>query len=148
MIERMVAAYLADQNAAVGETVQFGWLIFRVVEVGPPVVIESLDFKNMASFTRDLSEAESIYRAQQEKLNMHGVKEEPCNLRHTAIVSRSYEPEHPKAFIKRDAVVEGHSSGWYVGISDDPLDMNDEKSFKLKSLYEISIADRRTIPID
>lgn len=142
----MVAAYLADRNAAVGETVQLGWLIFRIAEVGPPAVIESLDFKNIASFTRDLRAAESIYRTQQEKLNMHGAKEVPCSLRHLAIVSKSYESGHPQAFIKRDGAVEGHSSGWYVGISDDPLDMSEANSFMVKSLYEISIADRRTIP--
>ena len=55
-------------------------------------------------------------------LRRHGVEEEPCTVRHSAIVSKSYRPGHPGAFLKRDAAIEGHNSGWYVGVVNDPLD--------------------------
>ncbi|GFE82794.1 hypothetical protein GCM10011487_47940 [Steroidobacter agaridevorans] len=100
----------------------------------------------MASFTRDLSRAEAIYRDQQAMLRRHGVEEELCTVMHSAIVSKSYQAGHPSAFLKRDAAVEGHSSGWYVGILNDPLSMDDESTFELRSLYELSILDERMIP--
>lgn len=76
MLERAIQSYLSECTVAAGETVQCGWLVFRVVDVGPPVTLESLDFKRVASFTRDLSRAEGIYREQQEMLKRHGVEEE------------------------------------------------------------------------
>lgn len=50
----------------------------------------------------------------------------------TAVVSRSYVPGHARAFIKRDGKAKGNDSGWYVGIFDDPADMNDLQSFVVK----------------
>lgn len=146
MLEQAIRAYLSSRTVAVDETVQCGWLVFRVVAIGPPVELESLDFVHMASFTRDLSRAEVIYRAQHEVLKRHSVGEELCTLRHSAIVSKSYRPNHPDAFLKRDAVIEGHSSGWYVGVVNDPLSMEDASTFELRSLYELSISDARMTP--
>ncbi|NHQ82823.1 hypothetical protein HA051_14720 [Chromobacterium vaccinii] len=57
MIVHSVQQYLATRAVAVGEIVHAAWLVFRVAELGPPVELESLDFKNIASFTRDLNEA-------------------------------------------------------------------------------------------
>jgi hypothetical protein len=79
-------------------------------------------------------------------LRRHGVDEEPCTVMHSAIVSKSYRPGHPSAFLKRDAAIEDHSSGWYVGVLNDPLSMDDESTFELRSLYELSIADERMTP--
>jgi hypothetical protein len=146
MLERAIQTYLSTRRVAVGETVQCGWLILWVTELGPPIRLESLDFMRMASFTADLSRAEVIYREQQAMLRRHGVEEELCTISHSAIVSRSYNPGHPDAFLKRDAAVEGHSSGWYVGVTDDPLSMEDPSTFELRSLYELSISDPRMIP--
>lgn len=146
MLDRAILAFLSDRRVAVGETVQAGWLVFRVADLGPPVKLESLDFLHMASFTTDLGRAEVIYRDQQAMLSCHGVEEEPCTVLHSAIVSRSYRPGHPGAFIKRDAAIEDHSSGWYVGVLDDPLSMEDESTFELRSLYELSISDERMTP--
>jgi hypothetical protein len=146
MIERAIQEYLASCKVAVGETVQLGWLILRIAELGPPAVVESLDFKHMASFTRDLSSAECVFLKQQAMLKAHEVEEEPCTLSHSAIVSKSYRPGHPDAFMKRDGGIEGHSSGWYIGVIDDPLSMEEESTFELRSLYELSIADERFVP--
>jgi hypothetical protein len=146
MIVEAVQQWLATRPVVAGEIVHAGWLVFRVASEGPPIVLESLDFKNIASFTKDLSEAESIFEMQANALRKNSAEEEPCTLRHTAVVSRSYTPGHPKAFIKRDTPAKESDSGWYVGILDDHLDINDPKSFVAQSLYEISIADRRVLP--
>jgi hypothetical protein len=146
MLERAIQAYLSSRRITVGETVECGWLVFRVTELGPPIKLESLDFIRMASFTTDLSRAEVIYREQQEMLLRHGVEEELCTVRHSAIVSKSYRPGHPGAFLKRDATIEGHSSGWYVGVGSDPLSMEEASTFELRSLYELSISDERMVP--
>lgn len=142
-INQAVQGYLAPRRVRAGETVQFGWLIFRIAEPGPPAVLESLDFERMASFTRDLSAAERVWRDQQSRLREHDASAEPCSLQHSAIVSKSYRPGQSDAFIKRDAPLDGHSSGWYVGVLDEQLNMDDEGSFELKSLYELSIMDER-----
>ncbi len=109
-------------------------------------MLESLDFKNMASFTRDLKEAERVWQKQQETLKEHSAIEEPCNLQHSALVSKSYKPGHPEAFIKRDYTRKGHDSGWYVGILKEPLSLEDSSTFELRSLYELSIGDKRMAP--
>jgi hypothetical protein len=146
VIERIIQGYLADRHVAVGETVQAGWLMFHVVAIGPPIELQILDFKRMASFTRDLTRADEIYRLQHKTLERHQVEEELCTFMHSAIVSKSYKPGHVGAFIKRDEIVNGHSSGWYVGILEEPLSMEDEATFELRSLYELSISDERMIP--
>ena len=62
MLERAIQAYLSRRRVAVGETVECGWLVFRVTGLGPPIKLESLDFIRVASFTTDLNRAEVIYR--------------------------------------------------------------------------------------
>jgi hypothetical protein len=57
MLRQAIQTYLSTRTVEVGETVQCGWLVFRVLEVGPPVKLEGLDFVRMASFTADLSRA-------------------------------------------------------------------------------------------
>lgn len=146
MIVQAIQQYLATRPVVAGEIVHAGWLVFRVVSEGPPAELESLDFKNLASFTKDLSEAEAIFAMQANTLRTHAAEEEPCTLRHTAVVSRSYSPGHPKAFIKRDMPAKESDSGWYVGILDDHLDLNVPESFAVQSLYELSIADKRVLP--
>jgi AcrR family transcriptional regulator len=146
MIEQLVQQYLAGRSVAAGQTVQFGWFVFRIADAGPPPVVETPDFRNMASYTRDFSRVEDIFRAQQQMLRYREAAEEPCTLAHTAIVSKSYTPGHEDAFLMRTEAAKSHASGWYLGISGDPLDMNDAQSFTLKSLYELSIHDERLLP--
>jgi hypothetical protein len=110
------------------------------------VIVESLDFKGMAKFTQDLSLAEEIYRMQNETLLSNGVEEETCHLRQSAVVSKSYVPGHPHAFMERTESAEGHDSGWYIGVWSDPLPMDSANSFSLRSLYELSMADQRVLP--
>jgi hypothetical protein len=115
MIERLIQNFLVGRQVSVGQTVQVGWLWFQVVALGPPIELQILDFKRMASFTRDLTQANEIYWLQQKTLEQLQVKEELCTFMHSAIVSKSYVPGHNGAFIKRDERVNDHSSGWYVG---------------------------------
>lgn len=139
MLDHAIQTFLSGRRVVVGETVQAGWLVFRVADLGPPVKLESLDFVRMASFTTDLSRAEDIYRDQQAMLRRHGVDEELCTVMHSAIVSKSYRPGHPSAFLKRDAAIEGHSSGWYVGVLNEPFSMDDgsyvRTSVSLRALH-------------
>ena len=146
MIEQTLQKYLASRPISRGEIIHAGWLVFRIANDTHPVVLESLDFKNVGSFTTDLAVADAIVEMQANQLRLHGAEEEACTLRHSAVVSKNYRPGHPYAFLKRDGRARDLDSGWYLGILDDPLDFNDPASFYTKSLYELSIADQRLLP--
>lgn len=143
MLRETALRYLQGRDARSGQTVQIGWNVLRITEGPEGLDVESLDFERMASFTADLRIAEQIQRAQEETLRMGGLEPEACNLMQTALVSRSYTPRSPLAFIERCGVSENNSSGWYVGVVDDPLRIDDPDSFILRSLYELTIQDER-----
>jgi hypothetical protein len=126
--------------------VQLGWFTFRIASDSVPPEIESLDFCAIASFTTDFSAAERVRDQQWRTLCRCGVTEEPCSLIQTALVSRSYTPGSPNAFLERQSAAQNRDSGWYVGVLDDRQDMSDQHSFELRSLYELSIADERMTP--
>ncbi len=146
MLQEAVREYLAGRTVAEGEIVAAGWLLFRIGRVGPPIEFESLDFTPAAAFTTDLTKAEEIFAQQFELQRRCAFIPEPCTLRDTAIISKSYAPGHPRAFLKRDAATTDRDSGWYLGILEDPLDPKDPASFVVSTLYEVSVADRRTFP--
>jgi len=145
-INAQVQQYLSDRPHAIGETVQFGWFIFRIVEVGRPSRIETLDFRKMASFTEDFTVVERIHALQTAALAEFNVSECPCSLRQYAQVSVSYSPERNDAFMERLRPTDGNDSGWYIGVCNDPCDMNNPSSFTLQSLYELTIHDSRMTP--
>ena len=146
MIKADVLAYLSNRSAHPGETVQYGWFIFRLVGNGGRLDIETLDFKQIASFTDDFSVVERIHHEQLRVLEREGVDLAICNLQQYAIVSKSYRPDVTDPFMNRTSEVEGNDSGWYVGVLGDSLDMNDPNSFEPRSLYEVSIHDHRFVP--
>lgn len=146
MIIDAVQKYLATRTVSPGETIQVGWLILRIASESKPTDLESLDFKSMGSFTKDLTLAESIYEMQEQTLRTHSREEESCSLMHTAVISKSYYPGHPGAFLKRDGIATNSDSGWYVGVRNDSIDFEDPSYFEIRSLYELSILDKRTLP--
>lgn len=99
MIKHLVQQHLVGRPHKPGETVQFGWFIFRIASSGE---IETLDFKEMASFTMEFSVVESIHALQRSTLARVGRGEEECTLRHSAVVSVSYYPGHVDAFLERN----------------------------------------------
>jgi hypothetical protein len=141
-----IEAYLAGRQHREGETVQLGWFVFRIAEAGSPPRIESLDFRQMASFTDDFQMAEKIAASQTEVLRSFGVSECPCTLQQTALISVSYTPGHPDAFLQRQQSTDANDSGWYIGILDDPADMDDVETLSRRSLYELTIHDMRLAP--
>ena len=146
MLRETALSYLADRSVRAGETVQCGWFIFRVVSGADDFALETLDFREMASFTQDFSAVERIHVAQQAMLSMQGVEAVDCTLQHSALVSRCYVPGRRDTFIERFRPVGGTDSGWYIGILDDPSSMEDRASFAHQSLYELSIHDSRLLP--
>lgn len=145
-IKALLQEFLSSRPHKAGETIQFGWFIFQIAQPGPPPRIESLDFRRMASFTEDFSEAERIHAAQKDALGKFNATETDCTLWQSALVSVSYSPGHADAFLKRDRSMNGNDSGWYVGVFDDPADMSDVASFSRRSLYELTIHDERMAP--
>lgn len=145
-IKSLVQRFLSERPHAAGETVQFGWFIFRVAEAGQPPRLKSLDFRQMASFTYDFSESERIYALQVAALNEFAVPECPCTLQQFAFVSKSYSPERDDVFIERQYAAEGNDSGWYIGVFNDPRNLGDLASFVQCSLYELTIHDMRLAP--
>lgn len=145
-LKSLVQRFLADRPHQSGETVQCGWFVFRIAKSGSTPEVESLDMKRIASFTTDFTEAERIYRMQNEILNRYQVDASDCTLRHSALVSKNYSPGDPRTFLKHDPSSGGTDSGWYIGIHEDPLDMNDTNSVEMRSLYELTIQDMRLAP--
>jgi len=143
MIKQLVQEYISKRQHKPGETVQFGWFIFRIAGSAE---IETLDFKEIASFTTDFSTVERIHALQRGALARSGRGEEGCTLWQSAVVSRSYSPEHQDAFLKRDAPTDANDSGWYVGVSKEERPMDDVESFVRRSLYELTIRDMRMAP--
>ena len=145
-MKSLVQKFLSERPHDAGETVQFGWFIFRIAERGQPPRIESLDFRQMASFTDDFSEAERIHSLQTDALRQFEASECHCTLQQFALVSASYTPEREDVFIERQQPADGNDSGWYVGIFADPRDMDDSASVTQRSLYELTIHDMRMAP--
>lgn len=143
VMKSLVQKFLFDRPHEAGQTVQFDWFIFRIAKRGQPPRIESLDFRKMASFTEDFSEAERIHSLQLAVLSQFGVVECPCTLRQFALVSASYTPGRDDVFIERQRPAGGNDSGWYVGVFEDSRDMDDATSFNHRSLYELTIHDMR-----
>ena len=100
----------------------------------------------MASFTKDFELVERIHAAQVQVLQEEQVEPAFCNLRQCAICSKSYAAGSPLAFISRIGPAQEAEAGWYVGVADDPLDVDDPQNLNVKTLYEISIRDRRFLP--
>ena len=105
MIKEDVLDYLRNRNAKLGETVQYGWFIFRLVDANGSLDVETTDFKQMASFTSDFSVAERIHTEQLRVLESEGVDLAICNLQQYALVSKSYHPKVSNPFISRDSEV-------------------------------------------
>ncbi len=145
-LKAYIQKFLADTPHKTGETVQFGWLWFRIVNEGSPPEIETFDMKQMASFTTDFSEAERIHHEQWQMVTRFGVEPDDWSLMNTALVSKNYVPGQSKVFLRHDASSGGADSGWYVGIYDDSLDMDDVNSVDIRSLYELTIHDMRMAP--
>jgi len=146
MIREQALKYLQEEGAKPGETVQFSWFVFRLAETDGVLDIETLDFRDNASFIKDFELVEQIHAAQMQVLLEAEVAPAFCNLRQCAVVSKSYAAGSPKAFLHRMAESEGSSSGWYLGVVDDPLDVDDQANLNIKSLYEIAMRDRRMLP--
>lgn len=143
MLRESALSFLKTRNAKVGETVQVGWFVFRIIEGQDGIDLESLDFKEQASFTSDFQIPEQIHWAQHETLKRLGAGEFPCTLSDPALVSRSYAPGGTNAYIERCQPTSESDCGWYVGVVDETLDFNDGASFVHQSLYELSILDQR-----
>ncbi|MCX6951277.1 MAG: hypothetical protein NTV51_03705, partial [Verrucomicrobia bacterium] len=123
-LKPLVQRHLATVPYKPGETVQFGWFIFRVANADTPPELESLDFRKMASFTTDFSAAESVRALQSESLRRCGVLGVTCTLRQTALVSRSYAPGREDAFLVRQRSSADNDSGWYVGVREEERDLD------------------------
>jgi hypothetical protein len=143
MIKQLAQQYVARRPHKPGETIEFGWFIFRIVNNAQPPELESLDFRKIASFTTDFSAAEQIHELQRSTLARCGRDEQRCVLWHSAVVSLSYSPGRMDAFLKRDAPTDANDSGWFVGVFDEQRSMADATSFTRRSLYELTIRDMR-----
>ena len=146
MLRESALAYLHTQNAHADQTVQIGWFIFKIVDTASGIDLETLDFKNIASYTSDFQTPEQIHWAQQETLQRLNVAPVDCTLGHSALVSASYKPFSPFAFLERAVPTSSSDSGWYVGMRNDEFcseDTDPEGLLSLESLYELTIHDER-----
>jgi hypothetical protein len=145
-IRNAVLEFLSHREVANDETVEFGWFIFTIDVKNDTINLKTLDFQEMASFTDDFSKVDVIHQTQMLVLENQNVESCSCTLRHSAIISRSYRPGQQQVFMHRLSQSEQNDSGWYVGVIDDPLDVNDANNLTRQSLYELSIHDLRLLP--
>jgi hypothetical protein len=145
-LKSLAEKFLSERPHKIDETVQFGWFVFKIAESGLTPRIQSLDFRQIASFTEDFTEAERIHSLQTATLRRIAAPESPCTLQQFALVSASYSPERTDVFIERQQSAKGNDSGWYMGIYDDARDLENSASFVHRSLYELTIYDMRTAP--
>lgn len=145
-IQSNILDFLSSRTVKHGESVEYGWFIFRIIVENGQVAVETLDFQAMASFTRDLRIVEQIDVEQSSVLAKQGVEPGHCSLWHAALISRSYMPGAHHAYMHRLDDLEANDSGWYIGVADDPLDVNDPTNLRFQSLYELTIHDRRFAP--
>ena len=143
MLRETSLEHLRTQNAQAGETVQCGWFLFQVIEGKDGLDLMTLDFKAIASFTDDFQIPEQVHWAQQETLRRLGASPQHCTLRSPALVSRAYRPGAFNVYLERCEPVSEGDSGWYVGVINESLDLDDAKSFVHQSLYELAIHDER-----
>ena len=146
MIREQALEHLKTLDAKPGELVQFSWFLFRLTETDGELDIETLDFEKSASYTKDFDLVNLIHAAQVQVLQKEQVEPEFCNLRQCAICSKSYAAGSPHAFLSRIGPAEEAEAGWYVGIIDDPLDVDNRQNLNIKTLYEICTRDRRFLP--
>ncbi len=142
-MKNQVLEFLKSRGAKPGETIEYGWFIFRVTGQVDALDVETLDFSNMASFTNDFQNVERINCSQMQILSDLKLQPEWCNLMQYAVVSTSYRPGGNNSIFLRQSSAEGNDSGWYVGVQDDECDLNDPSNLKPISLYEICLQDRR-----
>ncbi len=145
-LKQAVLDGLRSRNAKPGETVEWGWFWFQVCEGRQGIDVETLDFQEMASFTRDFRLVEKIDAQQTHVLNELKVEPLRCTLRHYARVDTYYEPGDPEAFLSRISPAEEDFSGWVVGTRSQGLPINNLRGHDRISLYEVSIHDRRFFP--
>ena len=146
-LREQLLSWLDSRSAQPGETVEFSWFVLRVTrEAGGRIGIETLDFKDMASFTTDLTRLAEIHALQMEALQEHAVEADMCTNRHAAMVSNAYYPHHPSAFMLRMHSAQDSESGWYVGVEGEPLAINDPGRSSFVSTYELSLLDERLLP--
>lgn len=146
MFREAIVKELESRHAQPGETIEFSWFWFRVCQGAEGLDVETLDFKKMASFTRDFEVAEQIHSEQMQVLEEAGVEPLRCTLRHFAYVDTYYEPGESDAFLSRISAAEDDYSGWVVGTRSEGLPINNLRGHDRVSLYEICIRDKRLFP--
>lgn len=141
-----ILKYLKSIKASAGETVEYGWFIFRIVSNGDDIDIETLDFNEMAKFTKDISIAADIHYNQMQVLKKYNENPERCNLQQYAVISNSLESNSNEIFMNRAQPNNENDSGWFVGVQDDMLDVNLPENLRLISLYELSLMHKELLP--
>lgn len=122
-----------------GELIRFGWFYFRIIQGGNGLSLFGPDLKNFPlQWQNDISMSLNLALVQKYVTESYGLPIEECDLNMTAVVSKSIDTR-TDFFLNRLGPAKDKNSGWYVGFVDDPMDMNDSKSFKMMSLYELSL---------
>lgn len=146
MIKNEILEFLKSKSIAHGESVQYGWFTFYTIFENGIVDLETLDFEKMASCTTEFSIVEKIQTMQESALLSHGKSETFCNMLQYALVTKSYDHTKPHSFMSRISESDDRDSGWYIGIENDPLDIDDPENITFCSLYELSIKNKRFLP--
>lgn len=143
-VKALLVNYLEKRNASgvkfkEGELIRFGWFYFRILDTEQGLSLYGPDLKNFPlQWQHDISMSLNLALVQKYVTESYNLGIEECDLNQTAVVSKSIE-ERTDFFLNRLGPAKDKNSGWYIGFVDDPLNMDDPKSFKMMTLYELSL---------
>ncbi|MCB1049387.1 MAG: hypothetical protein KDC71_02225 [Acidobacteria bacterium] len=134
--------YLQAQNDQAiafqqGQTLQFGWMIFKVIENQSSLALWApKQFSWPIEFEEDCSQAINLVLTQKYLVESFCTEFEWCNLRDNALVLKGFT-ENSKIFMNRTDRRESNRSGWFFGAADSIRDANDPANLEVMSLWEV-----------
>lgn len=141
-----IIEFLKERETKHGETVDHGFFRFLINKESDRLSLRILDFEKMASWIDDFAIVNEIESEQQAVLRYQGVNETDCNFMKVVFISKSYEPYSPLAFMKREEPAFENDSGWYLGMTNESLSLENPDNIGKMSVYEASINDKRLLP--
>ena len=140
--------YVKKVNAKPGEVIQFGWLIIKVTGGSGSLEYEAMDFVGDGRYTSDLRKVSEIFEKQLATLKLNEAKTELCNHQQCALVPRELlnEGEINRVYMIRTHKAERNDSGWFIGLDDESVDIDDHENLIFVSTYSLSIKFPELLP--
>lgn len=119
------------------QLIQCSWMWFKVGVKENDLCVLAPEFGvNPMNFINDCSDSLNIVLTQKYLVESFDADFGWCDLRQSALVLKGFDDSNDQ-FMSRLDDVDGYSSGWYFGTSDNEIDANNPDNLELKSLWEV-----------